>query len=50
VLMLVTGLGLLTLVTSGLRMLWARTLARRGRGAAGSAATRGGPPAAPGAE
>ena len=31
-LMLAVGLGLLVLVTSGLSMLWARTLARRGRG------------------
>jgi uncharacterized iron-regulated membrane protein len=30
-LMLAVGLGLLVLVTSGLTMLWARTLARRGR-------------------
>lgn len=30
-LMLATGLGLFVLVTSGLTMLWARTLARRGR-------------------
>jgi uncharacterized iron-regulated membrane protein len=29
---LAAGFGLLTLVTSGLSMLWARTLARRGRG------------------
>jgi uncharacterized iron-regulated membrane protein len=31
VLVLLTGTGLLVLVTSGLKMLWARTLARRGR-------------------
>lgn len=31
-LMLAVGLGLCVLVTSGLAMLWARTLARRGRG------------------
>jgi len=31
-LMLAVGVGLLALVTSGLSMLWARTLARRGRG------------------
>lgn len=43
-LMLAVGVGLLALVTSGLCMLWARTLARRGRGrapaTAGAAATR----------
>lgn len=44
VLMLVVGVGLLALVTSGLAMLWARTLARRGRApAASSTAGRGGP-------
>jgi uncharacterized iron-regulated membrane protein len=56
VLMLVVGAGLLALVISGFSMLWARTLARRGRRAAtrgagaaeeGAAATRGRRAAAP---
>lgn len=47
VLMLVVGVGLLALVGSGLSMLWARTLARRGRGRAASASEPAGPLIAP---